>query len=757
MLLQLYRIAGLSSSTLEDFSDLPKEGNTVFDYDQLYQQSAQKAAAKCMEDNLRCGLLMTSHSLVQRIAAMQKKTPDIFRKKEQQTARSCWQLLSRIAGKTSPFSRFTHLAVPGLTGQTPGTLTTLVRLNNQLLGQLLELLRYHPPFYQHQQITLNDTLYSDQSKYTFLLNTRNLESVQRMDPHPVLERIIDLLQKDKKWTFRQLAEVLTEEVAADREAIESYVFELAEYGLLCWQLPVEGDAFDWWTPLSKRLRVQEDDELCCTLADTLDFFKAELPKIAKGSADKREQIQRAAFQQIQAFWNKYYSIIPEMDSEKMIAHGLKRLADKSLVIKAENLFFEDTRLAIDSSPDSDGEDDLKLKMLQLVKLLPYTNRDIIRTTLHAFYQKNFNQPVSLWTFYEKALREQLPAELTAKGSASQYRFYNKKIAEKVKTAPGVVSLHRSDWDEVKNNDNATAFVSLVMPFHKDEKYHWYVDTLLSPDGRMVGRFLPLFPEEVQEQWQNFHTQQEGDQLWIANRDASFFNANVSTPLVSGKLAVPSQKSPGSEDTISITDLMVVPSSTDDSLKIMYKNKVVSILNLSTEAVSNRSGLFQFLTCFAPAIPTKQPLLKFINQHYSPDNEGIIYYPQIDFETQLILQRRIWYFPVSAIPFKNTTVSKKNYWQQLLRWKKQHQLPDCFYYTLHAQEVGTISNAKRNNHKPQYFDFYNSLAIDVFHREIKKVSYYLKVEEMLPGRKNGIQINGEDRMTEMLLAGLMADK
>ena len=756
MILLLYRIAGLSVSVLEELSDLLEDQITASAYQNIYKASAQKAVVRAHHPSVELGILMTSHSLAQRLAAMRAKSPDVFRKKEQQTARSSWQLLSRIAGKTSPFSRFTHLAVPELAEATPNTITSLIRINNQLLGQLLALLRYHPPFYQTQKISLNDTLYLDKGEYVFLLNTRNLESVQRMEPHPVMNRIIKWLQQQKKWPFFKLVDELMKEIEAERKAVEAYVFKLTEYGLLRWQLPVAANALDWWTPLSAELRSVKADELCMELADCLGILSKKIRVLNEGTVEERKHSQQAAYKTIDSFWKKYNAIIPIMDSEKMMTDGLTRLADKALLVKPENLFFEDTKLAIGKALDRVGWKMLDRKMYYLLKVLPIQNRDKIQATLLRFYQQNFNQPTNLWTFYQVALRTKLPEQLIETGKKVAPDFYNNKIFKKASKCPGELSLTTNDWKEEEQNRSMSAYACLVMPFQENGIDHWYVDTMLEPNGRLVGRFLPLFPAEIQTQWRDFHTQQAGDMLWVENRDASYFNANVSAPLLSVRIEVPSQEAPEAGTTISITDLMIAPSETGEALKFTYQNKPVKILNLSSEAVSNRSGLFQFLTHFTPGISTKQPLLHFINQQYSPTKDGVIFYPKVDFEKQLILQRRTWYFPIDTLPYKTTNAAALEYWQLLLRWKAAHQLPDHLYYTLHAQEVGATTTSSRTHHKPQFFDFYNSLAIDVFHREIKKVTRYLKVEEMLPGIENLITVNGAQRMVEVLVAGVLKE-
>jgi len=748
-MLSLFRIAGLSAYVLEELSDLPKESVTEETYQTIYRQSARKVITLAQHPSVARGVLMSSHSLAQRIAAMEEKPLDIFRKKEQQTARSAWQLVSRIAGKTSPFSSFTHVAVSEVEDTDTGKITSLVRINNQLFGQLLELLRYHPPFYKKQNISLNDTLSLEDNQYIFLLNTRNLESIQNMEAHPVMDCMIELFEQNKQWTFQELVSKLLANVETDRDSLEDYLFDLSTYGMLCWELPAAPDALDWWTPLLATLRRIEADELCRELADCLEELSGLLPLLAKGDAKQRASIQQTAYQRVTKFWNTYHHLIPNMNADTMMTTGLKRLADQRLKIKKENLFFEDTRIAIGKDLDRVGVHLLTTQLNTLVQVLPRVDRSQITDLLLNFYHQHFDQPVSLWKFYKRALRYQLPEQLATAGRNVGYEFSNKKIAKKANSCPDEINLMPSDWEGLPKLDSKSKFSTLVLPFQKDEKAYAYVDSVLPPDGRLAGRFLPLFSKKIQEQWRDYHESLSEGALLIKNQDASFFNANVSIPLVPAKLQVPSQIALNETTTISITDLMISPSADGKALEFTHQNRLTKFLNLSTEAVNNRSGLFQFIIHFTPGIPTKAPLLYFINQHYTPATNGILYYPRIRFDDQLILQRRTWYFPVETLPHKKTVTNNTAYWQGLLQWKKNYQLPDQLYYTLHASEVESNTNSSRNTHKPQYFDFYNTLAIDVFHRAIKKVNNYLKIEEMLPELPHLLSTANEPRSIEAL--------
>ena len=212
----LLRIAGLPANTLSALNCLPEENKNIGEetYAQFYFQTVVKLCQISQNLSLRNGLQMTSHSLARRAEKIINHLPQNLRKKEQQTARSLWQIASRMAGKTSPFSSFTHLGIIDKNEENPGIIHHRFRLNNILLGQLLEILRYHPPFFQNQQISLNYTTKLVDGKYVFLHNTRNVESVQHVDEQPVIDFIVSYLKSKESVPFQKLVEIVLNEVAA---------------------------------------------------------------------------------------------------------------------------------------------------------------------------------------------------------------------------------------------------------------------------------------------------------------------------------------------------------------------------------------------------------------------------------------------------------------------------------------------------------------------------------------------------------------
>ena len=150
------------------------------------------------------------------------------------------------------------------------------------------------------------------------------------------------------------------------------------------------------------------------------------------------------------------------------------------------------------------------------------------------------------------------------------------------------------------------------------------------------------------------------------------------------------------------------------------------------------------------VPSKHLLLNSINERIPLTKQGIIKYPRVVYDQQIVLQRTTWFFPKQTLPFKPKGSTAITYQNQLLQWLKENDLPKQFYYTLNFDHRATGKNNRRNEHKPQFFDIRNPLSIDLWYRDLKKVTHYLKIEEMLPLPENLIAVDGVKRMVEALV-------
>ena len=749
----LLRIASLSADALTALNNLPEGDASLTEetYAELYYQTVVDLCQNSNNTNLLNGLRMTSHSLAGRVQKIIDHLPPNLRKKEQQTARSLWQIASRMAGKASPFSSFTHLGQVDKNEEKPGTIHHHFRLNNILFGQLLELLRYHSAYYQSQKISLNYTTKFVDGAYVFLHNTRNIESVQQIEAQPVIELIVAFLKDKKSIPFQELIEYVLSEVEADKPEIVDYVFSLTEYGLLIWELPIAPAAENWWTPLSEHLRQIPTDPLCQKIEKILSEIEGVLNNLATKTPIERAEIQQKYFNLFKEIWDENKQLIPTVNSELVMEEGLKRITNFDFLLKPETIFYEDTRLAVKEFWTEINWRPLREKMRFLSQCLIPLTLSGSQNRLVNFYLENFSQPVSLWDFYQAWLPFAKSSQVVENTQFSKIKL---NLNNRLATLPKSESLIHLTPDFLRSLspslEDASHYGSLVLAFHNNGIDQIFLDVFISPDARLAARFLPLFSEEIIKAWRNFHQKQAAKHQCIENQDYSFFNANVHPPLLSASLRIPSLSIQDSNQNIPITELLVSVDKENKNLILTHKGQPVKVLNLSLEATDNRSGLYQMLCQFEAVVPSKNLLLNAINEQISPLANGIIKYPRVVYDQQIILQRTTWFFPKETLPFKPKGSTAINYLDQLSNWLKINSLPKQFYYTLNFDHRSTGEHKGRNEHKPQFFDLRNPLSIDLFHRDLKKVDHYLKIEEMLPLPEDLIEVDGVKRMVEALV-------
>ena len=749
----LLRIAGLPASMLLALNRLSEDNSLLAEeeWTKLYYQTVADLCQSADNPSLLNGLQMTSHSLAGRVQKIIDQLPPTLRKKEQQTARSLWQIASRMAGKTSPFSSFTHLGQVDKKEVNPRSIHYRFRLNNILLGQLLELLRYHSAYFQNQKISLNYSIQLIEEEYVFLHNTRNIESVQRIEKQPVIDLIASFLKDKNPILFKELLAYILSEVAADQDEIVDYVFSLAEYGFLVWELPIAPVAENWWRPLSKQLKEISTDPLAQKLEKILSNIETVLETLSAKKPIERAAIQQKYFKLFKDIWEENKHRIPSTNSDLVMEEGLKRITDLDFLLKPETIFYEDTRLRVREFWTEINWRPLREKMRFLSQGLISLTPSGSHEQLVNFYQENFNEPISLWAFYQQWLPVAKHLQVLEKSNISKIKL---KLNNRLATLPkseSIIHLSPHFLRSLSPDQIAPSyFGTLVLPFHADGVDQIFLDTFVSADARLAARFLPLFPEETTQAWRNFHQAQAANNLWIENQDSSFFNANVHPPLLSANLKIPSLSIAGSNQDIPITKLMVTLDKEKKHLVLKHQNQIVKVLNLSLEATDNRSGLYQLLCRFEEVVPSKHLLLNSINERIPLTKQGIIKYPRVVYDQQIVLQRTTWFFPKQTLPFKPKGSTAITYQNQLLQWLKENDLPKQFYYTLNFDHRATGKNNRRNEHKPQFFDIRNPLSIDLWYRDLKKVTHYLKIEEMLPLPENLIAVDGVKRMVEALV-------
>jgi lantibiotic biosynthesis protein len=277
------------------------------------------------EETLQKGLLLSSQSLLKRIPAYTAKEGKL-NKKNMQTERGLMKYISRMYGKTSPFSTFTNLVMGKpvsaedngtpflrLENQTDGDVVYHIRLNNFLYSYLKNILCKNPEIYRHFLIRPNPTLEVGKDYYLFLTNNDNIEAFQRIPANPVLEVFRQLtLQEKEGMAIREVIQTIIENeyIDAPAEDLEAYIVQLVDYGFLEYNIGVSGIDPDWDIKLLDVLEgiVKSDNTvpLLPELIDTLKLIRQLANRYGESPCNERNGILEDAFRQFRAICMKLH-------------------------------------------------------------------------------------------------------------------------------------------------------------------------------------------------------------------------------------------------------------------------------------------------------------------------------------------------------------------------------------------------------------------------------------------------------------------
>lgn len=435
-------------------------------------------------DNLRKGLVLSSQTLLRACDNYARRNPDKkFKKQDLKTELSLIKYLTRICGKTSPFSTFTHLAMgcfeEGGSGsdvfnglQEKAEAVGHIRLNNTLFKQLQSLLPHHPDYRDAIRIRPNPTLTRQADHYLYLTNSNNVESFQRIPLNPVLDLFWELSAAEKSGVrHKDLVTKAGEAVDAAPEDLIAYIGQLLEFGFLERNFEVSGIDPDWdihWGAI-----LEEWDENIPHLSELKEVLK-DLRAKAEVYAEKDDRGRIAmleeAFERFKAIYMTLHEAagLPEverMSPEEQREYHLKKKEEeekekaesgedgeaekseedevfKHMVLtnfnfKPEQMFYEDAALPASYPMDKEAFSEIARTMEQLYDALSFFRHDREDMLNMTHYFKNhYSQPVGMLDFYE-----------------SYYRDYKKPLAE-IKRKKDEEARKKREHENKEPNDEA---------------------------------------------------------------------------------------------------------------------------------------------------------------------------------------------------------------------------------------------------------------------------------------------------------------
>jgi lantibiotic biosynthesis protein len=315
----------------------------VSEYSVCFREEAARTRNALKEisadTDLQKGLLLSSHLLLDNIRSYVSRDPSDMRKKELKTEESLVKYISRMAGKTSPFSTFTNLSVgaisgnAGNTGSMPGerVVESHICLNNHLFAYLKGLFSKLPEIYRHFPLRANSTITVSEEGFLFLTNSNNIESFQRMPANPVVELFYDLVKEAPptgvKYKDLVAGIVEGEYIDASAEDIESYINQLISYGFLEFSTGVSGIDPFWDRKLVGVLEeIAPFSALAGELRDTLNSVRQLAKEYGEGDLEQRKGIIKKAFREFREVCMRMHEAAGLPEEERRSPEEIQRAA-----------------------------------------------------------------------------------------------------------------------------------------------------------------------------------------------------------------------------------------------------------------------------------------------------------------------------------------------------------------------------------------------------------------------------------------------
>ena len=714
----LFNISVYSDWKLE-LENLRNEFDLIFKKEELSQYTFLKDFFQ--NENFQKGILQSSHSLFHQNKKLTSKLPKDYRKKERQTLRALAQYFYRIGGKTSPFSHFTTL---DLLSKKSGIFknenleigSSYFQYNNFILAEMKALLLQEPIFFRQLKLQVNPSILVKNNGFHFIKNTKNIETIQQIEVAGILEQLSQTIIPKEGLTFDLAVTQLLELVEADQASIESYLLELIELGFLEWQWGFSGLTFNW------------EKKFLDFLISIDDFSNKEgwiicLEKMIQGKVqlEFRDQDSRFFFQDT-------------------LKNNLEKLGLKN--VNLELLFFEDVRKpASIQLPESEVAPIIQ-SLDSLLRLLePLMKNEMQDRILHC-WSKNFKgeKSVPLLDFYQKYF---------------QTYFYNNTStnSEKGKII-NFIKSRLKEFGEIDEEGNlvfylkdlesffpkrpisfTTCYSGLFQFYKKGGKLIAVINGLTPGYGKLFGRFLPLFSEEITIQLQKWNAEIQDESMWVENVDASIFNANLHPSLLNLEIKnATSENNLFSENLVPINEIEVI---WDDDLKepilVFSKTKKrISIFDFGFEHPENRSPMFQLLNGFSLPHATYRFFLEWVNELFCVEKpNGIKVFRRVVIDDHLILQRKSQEVPHSFFPQKEKSESNSSYFLKMQKWKSVHHFSQYIFIRPLQDLENSNKNLKKDFFKPQLIDLNSPLAIVLLQKVLEKHLGRIRLEEMLP--------------------------
>ena len=620
-------------------------------------------------ETLRRALLFGSHALLRELPRFAASEPAQWTKKERRVADTLLKYMLRASVNTTPFSRLATVSLHPVSVRTePSEFSEVFSAtkpvatpNVGLLPFLYDVLLQEPAFYNSLKIRLNPSLQRESEQLEWLYCNGEQESFQHLAINKTLESIRVFLEKTP-IRFPDFMAFLTGTVTAESDKLQSFVFQLIDYGYLEWEFPETGLLPGWCGSLYNYLGFLPSAPMLTDAAYLLQWLRTAARTLSFQPLEEAMETQREALEQCRIFFERYHSVCPD--------------------IPPEQIFYEDVADSVEVS-------------------LP---NHVVEQMVHDL---------------RNALKRAAPYRVT--GFRAELTAFGMQTLQPGESMP-FLSFCKAFMQNDTRNKNAEVFVNqldtdkigALLQFYKTDsgEYKAVLNALYPGGGKMMARWLHLFPSDAREQLQ---------QWWPAETSAfpwqEWTNANFQPAFATSGVAVPGGRVGAAKERLRISDLIVFRQG--NTLQLLEKNSRQRIVftDLGLEAPESRPPVMQIL--WHLGMPYVSAAMLDDQAEWQSLENGVWFRKRLEYQS-LVTRRAAWRISrevletaLAAVP-GNDVLSFLTLREKILKWEVPR-------YFLAATDHG----------QPRLFDRDSPLLMQAFEKIVRDTKSEILLSEMLP--------------------------
>jgi hypothetical protein len=669
----------------------------------------------------------------------------------------------------------------------------------------------------------NPTLETTEEGHKYLLSARNIEAFQTLPPIDELTRIAELAADSPAFTTLVNRVASADLVEGDENDVRSFLRRLIAEGFLEFDAGISGTDPDWDLHLMSLLRPMAAEcpaaaEIIAALSDVREMLRL----FATAGLADRDKILKESHARLTALRDLLMAAGDLQPQPKPAdAAEAQTKNQRSAQVEQQYLLYEDSAISQTAikinSPDlvpivqslatvvrylsfADGLGDERLQLTHYC-VAKYGERVVPLMRIYEDYYRDCKVPEhrrkkdSKAGTPEAAAAPEGPAPeapapeepfdypgAAAFGAASvarkraivgwsdtivgRLRHSGRASAERVDIITDDLAAASARFPGLESVPfPGSAYVQLAAPDDRESHYLGVVNGIAPGHGKMMSRFLEMFPAEVTELNRADNRRAGGESRLAEVRDGSISNANMHPPLLDFEISSPgAQTSFPPEKQIPVSDLRVAVAASADIPLLLTRHSTgerVEVLDLGFLGLAFRAPLLQLLVhgFSRTKYPNYYPLRQAANVAASAgpvlpvQPRDVVSRPRVVFNDRLVLQRRNWTVGAEALPSRKPGETDASFYLRVNDWRESHGMPDQVFVFLtkdRGSDRKKDTKLTRDDYKPQFISFKNWFTIDLFERMRARASHSILIEEMLPTADSMLPMKGARHATELIV-------